>query len=452
LYGTSHRHAPVEVRERLTAGVPPAGEAAARIASLAGVAEGVVLSTCNRFEVVVVETARAEGLPDPVVRELSRWSGLAESELDSITYDLVDEAAAEHLFRVVSSLDSMILGESQITGQVKEAYRQASAAGACGRLLHRVFQKAFSVAKRVRTETDLGAATVSVAGAAVDLTRRIYEDLGRRSVLLLGAGEMAEVALRAFAAKGVQELWVSNRTQWRAAELAEAVGAGVLPWDRRHEFLARVDIVLAATAASAPVITRKDVAAVRRARRGRPLVLIDVSVPRNLDAALHRESGVYLYDIDDLGRSADLGKVKREKEAERAEASVASEVGRFARVLSQVHVAPLVRSMHGKVSGDVEHEVARTMSSLTGVLGPLGPEARGEIEAAMRRMANALGKRFLHHPIRRVKALGAEGELDRLADAADLLGVESTLLTVPSRGKQDDPAAPSDPAALKGGR
>ncbi len=437
LLGTSFRRAPVELRERLTSGAPDG--AAARIVDLPGVAEGVVISTCNRFEVVLVESAR-EGAEDPVLEALAAWAGLDIPELDSVAYDLRDDAAAEHLFRVTASLDSMILGESQITGQVKDAYRVATEVGACGRLLHKVFQKAFAVAKRVRTETELGAATVSVAGAAVDLTRRIYDDLSRHSVLLLGAGEMAEVALRTFAARGAGDLWVANRTLRRAAELAETVGAGVLPWERRNEFLAQADIVLAATGATAPVIQRRHVTSVRRARRGRPLVLIDISVPRNLDAALHEEAGVYLYDIDDLGRSADLGRAKREAEASRAEAIVAREVEGLARVLAQVHVAPLVRRMHGKVAGEVDREVARTMSALSTTLQTLDSGARADVESALRRMAATLGKRFLHDPIRKVKALGADGELDRLADAADLLGVESTLLTVRSGGK----AAPAE--------
>jgi len=423
----------VELRERLTAGAPEA--AAGRIVELPGVAEGVVISTCNRFEVVLVEGAR-EG-EDPVLEALAEWAGMEPAELDAVAYDLRDELAAVHLFRVTASLDSMILGESQITGQVKDAYRAATEAGACGRLLHKVFQKAFAVAKRVRTETELGAATVSVAGAAVDLTRRIYDDLSRHSVLLLGAGEMAEVALRTFAGRGAGDLWVSNRTLRRAVELAETVGAGVLPWERRHEFLATADIVLAATGAAAPVVQRRHVTAARRARRGRPLVLIDISVPRNLDASLHDEAGVYLYDIDDLGRSADLGREQREAAAERAEAIVEAEVEGLARVLAQVHVAPLVRRMHGKVSGEVDREVARTMHALGSTLDGLDEGGRARVEAALRRMATTLGKRFLHDPIRKVKALGMGGELDRLADAADLLGVESTLLTVRNGGKAD---------------
>ncbi len=440
LLGTSFRRAPVELRERLTVGAPVG--AAATLVDLPGVAEGVVISTCNRFEVVVVEVSRdGEDLLLPAV---AGWAGLEPHELESVAYDLRDEAAAQHLFRVTASLDSMILGESQITGQVKESYRVAAEAGACGRLLHKVFQRAFAVAKRVRTETDLGAGTVSVAGAAVDLTRRIYDDLARHSVLLLGAGEMAEVALRTFAARGAGELWVSNRTLRRAVELAETVGAGVLPWERRHEFLAQADIVLAATGATSPVIHRRHVTAVRRARRGRPLVLIDISVPRNLDAALHDEEGVYLYDIDDLGRSADLGREKREAEAAVAETIIAREVEGLARVLAQVHVAPLVKLMHTKVAGDVDREVARTLSALGSTIEPLGPAGEAAVEAALRRMAGSLGKRFLHDPIQRVKALGADGELDRLADVADLLGIASTLLTVRSGGLHD--AAEDDAA------
>jgi len=290
-----------------------------------------------------------------------------------------------------------------------------------------------------------------VAGAAVDLTRRIFDDLSRRTVLLLGAGEMAEVALRAFTARGATRVWIANRTLRRAVDLADTVGAGVLPWERRHDFLAQADIVLAATGATSPVIRRRDVTAVRRARKGRPLVLIDISVPRNLDASLHSEGGVYLYDIDDLGRFADLGRARREEQAALARAIIDAEVPGLARILSEVHVAPLLQSMHVKVGEDVEREVARTLSGLRPVLERLDDSGRTALEGALRRMASALGKRFLEHPIRRVKALGADGELERLGDAAAVLGVESTLLSVrEGEAAASDLAAPDDVA--EGGR
>jgi len=427
LVGTSFRTAAVEVRERLAVS---RGELAGVLEALTardGVREALLVSTCNRVELLYVEDGADN---DAIVAWLLQRAGISMSRADDVLFQHTDEAAIRHLFRVAGSLDSMILGESQITGQVKEAYRQAVEAGTVGPLLHRLMRKTFSVAKRVRTETKVGAATLSVANAAVEMATRIFEDLAKHSILMLGAGEMGELALKGFAVRGAKDLWVSNRTLETAAEVAAPLGAGVLPWERRVDFLRRADIVVCSTGANEPVLYKGDLAPLRRARRGRPLFLVDISVPRNLDPALQELPWVYMFDIDDLSQVVDANAEARAREAEKAEAIVAGEVAAFGRVLSQVHVAPLIRAMNRKIADEVQREVDRTLKGLGSVLDALPDEQRGRIEAAVTRMAQTLGKRVLHHPIGRIKTLGREGELDGLEEVARVFGVEALLLEV----------------------
>jgi glutamyl-tRNA reductase len=427
LCGTNHRRAPVDVRERLALPYEELAPALHRLHALDGVREVVLVSTCNRVEVIWVEDGGDEG---QVEAELCAWSGLPLARLEQHLDQAVDDGAVRHLFRVCSSLDSMVLGESQILGQVKDAYRLASDSETVGPILHRLFHKAFAVAKRVRSETEVGSSTLSVARAAVDMAGAVFEDLRSKTILLLGAGEMAELALRGFRDKGCRDLWVANRTLERAAEVAGPLEAAVMPWNRRVEFLASADIVVASTGARSAVLTRADVKSVRRKRKGRPLLLIDISVPRNLDAAINELDSTYLFDIDDLGRVVQSGKEARRREADKAEALVGEEVAAFSRILSRVHVSPLLRALNQRVGTDASQEVARTMARLAPRLKELGPDGLGEVEQALQRMATALGKRFLHHPMARIKGLGEQGEIDRLDEAASLLGVKATLLSV----------------------
>ncbi|MCP4873704.1 MAG: glutamyl-tRNA reductase [Proteobacteria bacterium] len=438
LLGTNHRRAAVELREQLALPWEEQPAVLEEMAALPGIREVVLVSTCNRLEVVYVETQAEPGLIEAV---LAKRSGLSPDRLDGILYRHADADAVSHLFRVCASLDSMVLGESQILGQVKEAYRRAADEGTVGALLHRLFHKAFAAAKRVRSETDIGASTLSVARAAVDLADAVFDDLRTHPVLMLGAGEMGELALRGFRDKGCRDLWVANRTMERAAEVAGPLQAAVLPWSRRAEFLETADIVVASTGARRPVITKADVWAVRRARRGRPLLLIDISVPRNLDAAISDLDSVYLFDIDDLGRVVESGRDSRKREAAKAETLIANEAAAFERVLAQVHVAPLLRALGQRMGQDGRQEVERTLANLAPMLETVPPEVRGAIEDALGRMAQAIGKRFLHHPMGAIKALGAQGEVDLIDAAARLLGVEVSLLSV--HRTEDDGATPA---------
>lgn len=450
LVGTSYRVAPVEVRERLSLPDDQVATVMRELHELPGVREVVLISTCNRVEVLTVQVRTP---PGAVEAAMARWSGLSPARLDEHLYSYDDSDAARHLFRVCSSLDSMVLGESQILGQVKEAYRVAADVGTVGPVLHRLLHKGFAVAKRIRTETEIGASTLSVARAAVDMAGAVFEDLHRHPVLLLGAGEMAELALRGFSDRGCRDLWVANRTMSRAADVAGPLNAAVLPWNRRVEFLATADIVVASTGARQPILSRADVRSVRRARRGRPLLLIDISVPRNLDSAINDLDSVYLFDIDDLGRAVESGREARQREAAHAEEIVAEDVDAFARVLARVHVAPLLRAVGQRVTREGHQEAERTLAGLRPTLDGLDPAVRAEVSEALERMAAAIAKRYLHFPMARIKELGETGDVDLLDHAAALLGVEATLLSV--RELADDEPLPAADVAVgddEGGR
>jgi glutamyl-tRNA reductase len=443
ILGTSHQQAPVGVRERLAVPEDALPSVLRSLRALAGVREIVVVSTCNRVELVLVDDGACAGL---VEEALAARAGLRREELSPYLRRFDDDAALRHLFRVCSSLDSMILGESQINGQVKESYRLADENGSVGPVLHRLFHKAFSVAKRVRTETGVGSATVSVAAAAVGMAGTVFEELPRHTVMLLGAGEMAELALRGFRNKGCRDLYIANRTMERAAELAAPLEAAVLPWQRRAEFLETADIVVCSTAAPEPVLTGEDVARARKRRRGRPLLLVDISVPRNLDPGIGKLDGVYLFDIDDLGRVVEQNQEARKKEAEAAERIVAEEVARFSRMLSQVQVAPLLRALGQKAARDGRKEVERTMQGLDKALTGLPEGARTELERALDRMSQSIAKRFLADPMQRARQLGEAGDLDRLSDLAAALGIDTALLSVGEMGEEGGAGAAADSA------
>ncbi len=432
LLGTNHRTAPVELREKLAVPFEGLPNAVEELSRLPGVREVVLLSTCNRVELVWVDDGACV---EDLVGLLGSWAAMPPGAIEPHLHKLADDEAVQHIFRVTSSLDSMVLGESQINGQVKDAYRVAADTGTVGPLLHRLFHKTFAVAKRVRSETNLGASTVSVANAAVDLAAQVFDRIEKQPILLLGAGEMGELALKGFKSRGARDIWVSNRTLERAVELAGPLNAAVLPWNRRVEFLETADVVLCSTGARNPVLTKADVASMRRKRRGRPLFLIDISVPRNLDPAIASLDSVYLFDIDDLGRAVSEGKAAREEAAGAAEKLVADEVHTFSKILSQVHVAPLLKALNLRARKQASDEVDRSVHKL--MQAGLGDEAA--LRSALEALANSVTRKLLHHPLQQIKAMGREGELDRIGDAAKLFGIETTLLSV---RELDEPAPP----------
>ncbi len=420
LVGVSHHTAPLPVRERLARLGENLRGTLDALHKLPGVAEGMVLSTCNRVELY--------GAGAPAERVASSLRGfVADQGLEpngsGELYVRQGEAAARHLFRVAASLDSMVVGEPQILGQLKDAFQAAASAGTTGDCLHRTVGRAFAVAKRVRTETEVGRNAVSMASAAVELARKIFASLEGKRVLLVGAGEMATHAARHLAAQGVAALEIANRSPERADELAarfrdEGRDARGHALDRLPELLSEVDIVVSAAAADGWLLSRELVARAVKSRRFRPLFLVDLAVPRSIEPAAGDLPNVYLKDVDDIGGLVEQNAAHRAEEAGRAEQIIDGEVAELARVLRGRSAVPVLADLR-RFGDQVAQAEARRTLSLVG--GALDERQRASVEA----MARAIVNKLLHQPttrLRRAAELGVEGEL---ADAvARLFGLE----------------------------
>ncbi|MBI1738581.1 MAG: glutamyl-tRNA reductase, partial [Acidobacteria bacterium] len=338
--GLNHRSAEVEVRERFWVSEDRRYAALHNLARARGIEEVVVLATCNRTE-FILWASDAAAATESVRELLLRDFALDAAQWDSF-YRLYDEKALAHVFRVTSSLDSMVVGEPEITGQVKSAWARAQQAGATGRFLDAVFQKALSVAKRVRNETPIGANAVSVPYAAVELARQIFGSLEQRNVLVLGAGKMSELSARYLVANGASSLWVTNRTYEKAVELATLLHGVAVPFEDRWRHLAQADIVLSSTGCPHVILTREDAERMHRERQGRPVFLIDIAVPRDIDPAVREIPGVFLYDIDDLEQVVAHNLEERQTAALAAEEIVAAEAAGFRRKLAAERVVPTI--------------------------------------------------------------------------------------------------------------
>lgn len=392
LIGVNHKTAPLELREQLAfqEGYDPPLAALSRLQILK---EFYLLSTCNRVEMAFVcddvLQARAGLLAALFAPKVS------EAELAPHLYQYEGAAAVEHLFRVAASLDSMVVGEAQILGQIKAAYRAAARAGGTRLVLNRLLHKTFSVAKRVRTETRIGASAVSISYAAVELGRKIFGDLTGKKALLIGAGEMAELAAEHLLSHGVASVTVANRTLERAVALARrfngrAVGLAEVP-----EQLALVDVIIGSTGAPDLLLYKEDVRKVMRGRRNRPLFFIDIAVPRDLDPAINELDNVYLYDIDDLQDVVKLNQEERRREAVKAERIVAEEVLKFGHWLENLASTPTILQLQAQVEAMVRLEVEKTAGRLN---------LRDEVErAAFRRMGQAIAGRLLANPLQYLK-------------------------------------------------
>ncbi len=401
IVGLNHRTAPLEVREKLAFSREEAGEVARGLQALDGLEELAVLSTCNRTEVLAAPT---EGLPaDTAVREirdfLGALRGLDPAQLDRHLYAHKDLDAVRHAFRVASSLDSMMVGEPQILGQVKEAYTVAVQAGSLGPKLEALLQRAFTVAKRVRTSTAISRNPVSISYAAADLAGRIFGSLAGRSVLILGAGKMADLAARHLIGGGVRTIYVASRTFQHAQEMARSYNAVPVTFDRFKEYLPQVDIVISSTAAPHYILRREDGLHLMKERRGAPIFFIDIAVPRDIDPELNKLDNLYLYDIDDLQKVVDTGVEERRKEAVRAEEIVEDEVIQFHTRARARLAAPTIVALREKLHGVAEEEMRRHRSSL----GSLSENQ----ETAVKELLASVVNKLLHGPTREVKRAGA---------------------------------------------
>ena len=388
--GLNHRTAPVEVRERVAFSEGALPGALLNLKGRDGLLEGMILSTCNRVEIAV--TCEEKSDPNPSVNAFLRDAHhLEQPALAQYFYRFEGRDAIRHIFRVAASLDSMVVGEPQILGQLKGAYAAAKAAGSVNGFLELVLTRAFSVAKRVRSETEIGQSAVSVGYAAVELAREIFGSLDNRKVLLVGAGKMSELAARHLRRSGASNIFVTNRTRERAESMAQLVQGKVVEYESFPRMLSEVDIVIASSGARNFIITRDEMKRVIDKRRNRPIFLIDIAVPRNIEPAVNQLDNVFLYDIDDLDKVIQTNLKGRLKEAEQAEEIIAEEVERLVLRLKTRAVAPTIIGLQDHLEQIRQTEVQR----LRGKLGELSPQQEDAIEALTRGIINKIA----HGPI-----------------------------------------------------
>jgi len=403
LAGINHRTAPIEVREQLAFREEEIPAALLRLQA-SGASEALILSTCNRVEVAA---ALAEDVPPNVLFDgiVGGRDGLTMETLRPYLYLYQEREAMRHLFRVASSLDSMIVGEPQILGQLKQAYAQARGQGTIGGVLDTVLTRAFSVAKRIRSETEIGQSAVSVSYAAVELAREIFGSLNKKRVLIIGAGKMSEGAARHLLGAGAAEILIANRTRERAEDMARVFRGAVLAYELVPHTLAEIDIVIASSAAPTYVLTKEIVRRAIETRKHQPMFLIDISVPRNIDPEVNGVDHAFLYDIDDLQQVADRNMRARYEEAQQAESIVAEEVERLAARLRERDVAPTIASLQEQLEA-IRREV---LAHYRTRMGALSPDQQQALEALTRGIVNKIA----HGPIselRRQAGTAAAGE------------------------------------------
>lgn len=396
IIGLNHKTAPLGLRELLHVTPADLPGALASVADVPQLQERAIVSTCNRFEVYGA-CAELEMARKAIEAFLCRRSGLLSGDLRKRLYFRVAEACVDHAFRVASGFDSMVVGEPQVLGQVKNAFQAAMEARVTGPLLNRLFARAMHVAKRVRTETSIATTATSVPGAAVELAKKIFGDLGNATTLLLGAGEMAELAARRLADEGVRSMRVSTRHLCRAEEVARRLGAKPVDFAVLQQALAEADIVISSTAAPHCVVRLADVVGAMRVRHNRPLFLIDIAVPRDIDPAVTELNNVYLYDIDDLQAVVEQNLNYRRREMEQAENILAVEVRRFVDGLRSFDVVPTIIRLREHMEVMRKAEVRAALAKITG----LAPRERRVIEAMSRQIVN----KVLHHPTVELKRM-----------------------------------------------
>jgi glutamyl-tRNA reductase len=405
LVGVNHKSASIEVREQLAFSDDACTAGLRSLVDGEIVREGLIVSTCNRVE-VLTETASGQlnNATERVIQFLSRSDYLPRSLYEAHLYTHADDQAVRHLFRVTSSLDSMVVGEPQVLGQVRRAYSIALEAGTAGRVLNRLIHHAFRVAKRVRTETGIAANAVSISYMAVELGKKIFKSLKGQTALLIGAGEMAELSARHLVNAGVSRVLLANRTEEPAARLAAELGGEAVNFDQLSNYLADADIVLCSTAADHYVITEQMARAALTKRRNRPSFFIDISVPRNIDPAVGDIPNVFVFDIDDLESVISSNIREREREAERAELIVESEIMQFQQALRGLDIGPTMGALRQKLQDIARVELRNQRNRL----GPLTPEQELAVEALLMSAVNKISHPLLSHMRRSYDASDSE--------------------------------------------
>jgi glutamyl-tRNA reductase len=397
--GLSHHTAPVDVRDRVAFPAHVLSEAVSDLSGAPGVRECVIVSTCNRCEVYVV-AEEGDLARQTVTGWVCDFHDLARADVEGHLFCLHEAEAVRHLFRVACGLDSMIVGEPQIAGQVKDAHAAALSRGATGVVFNRLFQMATEVSKRARTETEIGEGAVSVPYAAVELAKKIFGNLGGHTALVIGAGEMSELTARHLISGGVRSLRVASRTLERAREMADQVGGHALPFDEAMAGLHEADVIISSTSAPAYVLRRDVVAQAMQRRRNEPMFLIDIAVPRDIEPEAGKLYNVFLYDIDDLQSVVGINLAKREQEALKARDMVEGQVTAFYAWLNSLDVVPTIVSLRGQFEATMAAELERAK------LAGFSEEQQKRVAALLRGYTNKL----LHGPVTRLKEAAESGD------------------------------------------
>jgi glutamyl-tRNA reductase len=414
LIGVNHKTAPIELRERIAISRDELPETTRALATMPGVAECMILSTCNRVELLATVDGQGTELPS----FLHRHFGLDPALLAPHIYQHNDHDAVRHLFRVAASLDSMVVGEPQILGQVKEAFAIARANGTVGTQLEHLLQSAFAAAKRVRTETEIGSNSVSIAAVAVELARKIFGSLNGRTVFLVGAGKMSELAGRHLVQQGAGAILVTNRTHERARQLAEPFQGRVIPFEQLYDVASEADIIITSTGAPHPIFRREHGQIFMHRRRNRPMFFIDIAVPRDVDPAVNQLEGIFVYDIDDLQQVAAAHMAERSREAHDAEDLIAIEVERFHQRRRAVNVTPAIVALQRRAEEFRQAELKRIQVRL----GLLTAEQIAAVEALTRGLVN----KFLHAPMQALKQAAVDNDSTRVEALCDALSLPSS--------------------------
>ncbi|MCK5680869.1 glutamyl-tRNA reductase [bacterium] len=393
--GLNHQTAPVAIRERLAFTAEELPEVLRRLKDEAGLSEALILSTCNRVEVYGI-SATLDECHKRLLKFLADYHQIDAKDFAENLYFHTDSAAISHGFRVASSLDSMVVGEPQILGQFKDAFAIASEELSTGLILNRFLHRSFFIAKEVRTQTKIASYAVSVSFAAVELAKKIFGDLNDMKVMLIGAGEMCELAARHFINQGVEQVLVTNRTLSRAQQLANEFSGIALPFDKFRGQLDQVDIILSSTGSPEYLIGPEELSQALKKRRNRPIFLIDIAVPRDIDPKVNELDNIYLYDVDDLQDVVTENLDQRRQEAELAEKLVAKEVEKFEQWLASLAVTPTIKKLREQVLEIADQELKKTLAGLT--------DLSNKDEQRLKAMVNAIANKFLHHPISYLKS------------------------------------------------
>lgn len=421
--GLNHKTAAIDIREKLAFPEERIETALQQVKSLPSLKENMILSTCNRVEIYAAARETEKAVIE-LKHFLSHYHHLPLREFDKNLYALVGEGAVEHIFRVASSLDSMVVGEPQILGQIKEAYNLAVESKTSGLILHRLLHRAFHVAKRVRTETKIGNSAVSVSYVAVELAKKIFGTLERRTVLLIGAGEMCELAARHLISGGIEKVLVTNRTFERALTLSQEFKGEAIPFEEIGQGLKRVDIVISATNSAQFLIHHDQVLKVIKDRKQRPIFFIDIADRRDIEPRVGDIENVYLYNIDDLQKVANENIQDREKEAQKAETIVQDEVAKFVNWYHSLEVTPVIVSLKEKFEEIRKKELGKTLS-----LHPsLSEKERQSLEA----LTSAIINKILHDPLTLLKQTNEEAMADFYLDTL------RTLFRLPERSPEEE--------------